>query len=333
MWPIAPAVLAVALLCQMCLAQTTLPNAFRWQTTGPIISAPAGADYYALKDPSIVFHGGKYHLFCTVRGKQRTHAIVYLAFPDFASAGAAKQTILPNHPGFFCAPQVFYFAPHQRWYLICQATDLAWGSEKYRPAYATSTDIADPARWSGLKPLFPAKPAGAKAWLDFWVICDGEYAYCFFTSLDGKIWRGRTKLADFPAGFASAEVALEDDLFEASHTYRIKGSGQYLTVVEAQGDQGTRYYKAYIADRLDGAWKPLAATRTNPFAAAGNLKQPAPEGTDVVSHTELLRTNADQTPEIDLSNLQFLAQGCLASERTGKGYGQFPWSLFLIQSR
>jgi hypothetical protein len=56
---------------------------------------------------------------------------------------------------------------------------------------------------------------------------------------------------------------LRDDIFGASHTYRLRGIDRYLTVVEAQAG-GRRYYKAYLADRLDGAWTPLAATSDRP---------------------------------------------------------------------
>ena len=84
-----------------------------------------------------------WHLFCTVRGTNRSHAILYLSFPDWDQANRAPRHILPCHPGFFCAPQVFYFTPHQRWYLICQAAADSW-SPNYQPAFSTTTDVAKP---------------------------------------------------------------------------------------------------------------------------------------------------------------------------------------------
>ena len=67
------------------------------------------------------------------------------------------------------------------------------------------------------------------------------------------MWRLWTKLEDFPNGFDHCELALEAKIFEASHTYRLKGLDKYLTIIE---ENGRRYYKAYLADRLDGQWTP-----------------------------------------------------------------------------
>jgi len=67
-------------------------------------------------------------------------------------------------------------------------------------------------------------------------------------------------LAAFPFGWSEQSLAFEADLLEASHTYRIKGSQQYLTLVEAQGER-RRYYKAYVAENLEGPWKGLAIPR------------------------------------------------------------------------
>lgn len=54
---------------------------------------------------------------------------------------------------------------------------------------------------------------------------------------------------------------------------KIKGANTYLTLVEAIGP-GARYYRAWISDRLDGAWKPLpeATTFARPFAGINNVK-------------------------------------------------------------
>jgi hypothetical protein len=201
-----------------------LPRQFAWRASPPLVSAKPldGDEKHALKDPSVVYHDNRWHLFCTVRGQKRSHGIVYLNFADWGRASQATQTMLPMHPGYFCAPQVFYFRPHQRWYLICQASDESW-SPKYQPAFATSKDLADPRAWSKLAPLFGRKPEGVGNWLDFWVIGDERHAYLFFTSMDGKLWRSRAPLDQFPKGWSDPAVALRGDFFEASHTYRLKG--------------------------------------------------------------------------------------------------------------
>jgi hypothetical protein len=306
-------------------------GAFRWQTGEPVV-LPAdvpGDETYSIKDPSIVRYQERWHLFCTIRGKKRSHAIVYLSFADWKDAGKAKRQVLGIHPGFCAAPQVFYFTPHKKWYLLCQAADESW-EPRYQPAYATSGNLADPTAWTALKPLFGGKPGKARAWLDFWIICDRDNAYLFFTSLDGKMWRSRTKLADFPRGWSEPALALQGDIFEASHTYRLQGVEKYLTLIEAQNGQGWRYYKAYVADRLDGKWKPLAAEKKRAFASMGNVEQNM-RWTDSISHGELLRAGHDERLEVGPNHLRFLFQGVLDSQRRGKKYGEIPWRLGILE--
>jgi hypothetical protein len=317
-------------------SSTNLPQAFRrgdfhWVTRGPVAAAAAtdGENWHALKDPSVVRHQDQWHLFSTVRGKVRTHGIVYSRFADWPAAAQAKPQLLPIHPGYFCAPQVFYFTPQQRWYLICQASDKGWQPE-YQPAWSVTTNLAQPESWSRLVPMFERAP-GIKAWLDFWVICDPTHAHLFYTSLDGKMWRMETPLARFPLGWSQPVLALEGDVFEASHTYRLQGTGVYLTLIEAQNGEGWRYYKAYLAERLAGPWQPMAAERDHAFASMRNVRQPDGRWTDVVSHGELLRAGVDEKLEVDPRHLRFLIQGVLDRDRAGLNYGQIPWQLGLLE--
>ena len=310
-----------------------LSGDFAW-TAGPARVAPAstgGQAWISIKDPSVVRYGNRWHLFCTVRGRPRSHATVYLSFADWKDAASAPQRVLSCWDGYFCAPQVFYFSPQKQWYLICQASSDAW-EPKYQPAFATSSNVADPDSWT-LQPLGATKPAEARAWLDFWIICDESKAHLFFTSLDGKMWRAETALADFPHGWSRPVLAMQGDIFEAGHSYRLKGQEKYLTLVEAQNGHGWRYYKAYLADRLDGAWTPLAAEKDHAFASMQNVTHPQPPWTDVVSHGELLRAGCDQRLEVDPAHLRFLIQGCRETDRAGKEYGDLPWRLGLLEAR
>jgi len=94
-------------------------------------------------------------------------------------------------------------------------------------------DFLSAVRWStGVRTVAPmAKPIldGAEkdprkvGGLDYSIICDNQRAYLFLTSLNGKMWRHRTPLEDFPRGFGHCELALEAKIFEASHTYKLKG--------------------------------------------------------------------------------------------------------------
>jgi hypothetical protein len=314
--------------------QGILSGGSHW-TYGPAVleaRAVDGVEFISVKDPSILRDGGRWHLFCTVRGPVRTHAIVYLSFEEFSEADKAERRILPCHPGYFCAPQVFYFTPQEKWYLVCQAADEAWGEPAYRPAFSTTETIADPNSWATLQPMFDTRPENVKAWLDFWVICDEAKAYLFFTSLDGRMWRAETSFAEFPRGWSSPVVALTGDIFEAGHTYRLAGMGTYLTVVEAQNGHGWRYYKAYTADRLDGRWQPLAAEKDNAFASMQNVTPQGERWTGVISHAELLRSGRDEKLEVDPANLRVLFQGVLERDHQSKPYGEIPWKLGLLES-
>jgi hypothetical protein len=310
-----------------------LPEEFRWRYEAPVLDPRAVGrwEWISVKDPSIVRYGDCWHLFCTVRGPERSHAIIYLNFVDFGEANRAERYVLSCHPGYFCAPQVFYFRPQEKWYLICQAADPAWGDPPYRPAFTTTADIADPSSWARLQPMYENKPENLKGWLDFWVICDDVRAYLFFTSLNGKMWRAETLLCDFPKGWSKPAVALEADVFEASHTYHLVGIDSFLTVIEAQHGHGWRYYKAYLADRLDGLWQPLAGTKDHAFASMRNVAPSAARWTDVISHGELLRAGFGERLQVDPANLRLLFQGVLDKDRQGKNYGQIPWRIGLLQ--
>jgi hypothetical protein len=143
------------------------------------------------------------------------------------------------------------------------------------------------------------------------------------------MWRMWTKLEDFPNGMDHCELALQAKVFEASHTYKLKGTSQYLTIIE---ENGRRYYKAYVADRLDGKWVPIADTAEKPFAGWTNVR-PAPgvaAWTDNVSHGELVRDGVDQTMTVDPNDLRFIFQGMLEKDKTGQSYGQFSWRIGML---
>ncbi|MGQ9610087.1 MAG: non-reducing end alpha-L-arabinofuranosidase family hydrolase [bacterium] len=307
-----------------------LTKGFHWNASQPLAAPIERQDdpCYSVKDPSIIYYQGKWHLFCTIRSRKRTHQIEYLSFTDWKDANSSERHILKIHSGYFCAPQVFYFTPHKKWYLICQASDKSWQPE-YQPAYSTTTNIADPNSWAPLTPL-GAKQADGKTGLDFWIICDEKKAHLFFTTLDGRMWREETSIEEFPHGWSEAHLAISGDIFEASHTYKLKRLNKYMTLVEAQGGYGWRYYKAYVADRLDGKWEPLADTKDNAFASMANIQHTEPRWTDCISHGELLRSGYDQTLEVDPINLKFLFQGVSDKDRDGKAYGEIPWRLGLL---
>src|SRR4051812_32573298 len=197
---------------------------FAWELSPPLISSKAGREdrCISIKDPSVVYHDGKWHVFATIRSEKRTHQIEYLNFTDWEQANRAPRHVLHMTDGYFCAPQVFYFTPQKKWYLIYQIS-IPERKVPLQPAFSTAAALDRPDSWTKPVPLYAEHPVNVKAWIDFWVICDAGQAHLFFTSNDGKFWRADTDLANFPLGWGSPQVVLEADIFEASHTYAIKG--------------------------------------------------------------------------------------------------------------
>ena len=305
-----------------------------WEYTAPLISPEKREKNpsVAQKDPSIVFHDGRWHVFMTVKTilPDRTSAIEYCSFTRWGDANKVPRTVLKvSDSKYYGAPQVFYFAPHRTWYLIYQMG--VPGAEKMWVAYSTTTNIADPSSWTQAQPILDggAQDPRQEGGLDYWIICDDQRCYLFFTNLNGKLWRMWTKLEEFPKGFDHCEIALQGPFYEASHTYRLKGTGQYLTIIEEDG--GQRYYKAYLADRLDGPWTPLADTVEKPFAGWRNIRpaKGVEPWTDNVSHGELIRAGNDQTMMVDPEHLRFVFQGMREQEKAGKN-GQFPWRIGIL---
>ena len=307
-----------------------LAGRFKWSVSAPLVHPlqRPGDLTYSIKDPSIIRYKGKWHLFCTIRGKKRSHQIEYLCFDDWKQVEKARRRLLKLREGYFCAPQVFYFTPHKRWYLIHQVIEESH-EPALQPAYSTTDDIADANSWTESKLLFSAQPENVKRWIDFWVICDSGRAHLFFTSLDGQMWRCEATLTEFPSGWSRPHIVLRGDIFEASHTYRLKRLNKFLTVVEAQAG-GRRYYKAYLASALDGAWLPLAASEDKPFASPANTMDIGVHWTDSFSHGELLRDGYDETLLVDPADLRFLFQGVSDEGKKGKPYGQIPWRLGIL---
>lgn len=314
-----------------------LPQQFSWVLGAPVLTpfSPPDDERFSVKDPTVVRFEGKWHLFYTVRSRERSHQIEYVTFERWEDADLAERHVLDLSDGYYCAPQVFYFAPHKHWYLTYQVIDPS-RKPALQPAYSRTVDIADPKSWTKPVLLFTAEPDNVGMWIDFWVICDPARAHLFFTSLNGRMWRSETSLSDFPHSWSEPVPALSGDIYEASHTYSLKGSNKYLTIIEAEGPDiagigRRRYYKAYTAETLDGLWRPLTATTEKPFAGPVNVHDEAEHWTDSFSHGELIRSGYDQLLEVDPSHLEFLFQGVTDEDKRGKKYGEIPWRLGILK--
>lgn len=308
------------------------PPSFEWASSEPLIRPPAEAPHiFGVKDPSIVWHDGRYHVFMTTAGKNGW-GMAYTSFATWEEAPKAPLFMLdqsPIGPGYRAAPQVFYFAPQKLWYLIYQGGD---------PMYSTTRDINDPRSWTAPKPFYATVPESVKtaqghaAWLDFWILCDDRKCHLFFTNDDGSFFRAETAIERFPQGFSAPAIAMKEkreDLFEASNTYKIAGTGKYLTLIEAMRPDG-RYFRAWMADRLDGPWQPLPG-EMNVFAGANTVRFGGRVWSEGISHGELVREGADQTLTIDpCKPLRFLYQGLDMEKGRQYEYIELPYRLGLI---
>ena len=123
-------------------------------------------------------------------------------------------------------------------------------------AYSTTTDIADPSSWTRAAPILDGgsddpRPEGG---LDYWIICDDARAYLFFTSLNGKLWRAWTKLADFPQGTheypdRSATLLIQVPQVSAGGHVALRGPGIESTVDVTVAGMGAGFWRELMRDR------------------------------------------------------------------------------------
>jgi hypothetical protein len=307
-----------------------------WTSTGPLVFPTPDATHpiIAVKDPSVVFHDGRWHVFATTAATNGAWSMAYFSFSSWEEAPRAKPFYLdqnPNLAGYNCAPQVFYFRPQKKWYMIFQSP---------QPRYSTTDKLDDPMSWSAPQDFFHGKPGSvAEDWLDYWVICDDTHAYLFFPDDHGRFYRSRTRLEDFPRGFDEPVVVMREpraaDLFEGSCVYRLKDRNEFLCLVECMGREGRRYYRAFTTDRLDGTWKPLhgADSDAAPFAGAVNVSVPGAGQlwTNDISHGELLRDGCDETMTVDPRDLRLLYQGVARGTQV-PSYVLLPYRLALLRA-
>jgi hypothetical protein len=328
-----------------------LGKPLKWVSTAPLVVPQNDPTHFlfSVKDPTVSFINGRWEVYATANmvmgpaaaplaepgaarpARGATWNMVHLSFRDWKDAPKAKLFYMDDagFDGYKCAPEVFYFAPQKKWYYTFQTQ---------APAFSTSKTPGDPESWSKPENFFPAELYAQympRLPIDYHYIGDGKYMYMFFTGDDGNFYRSRTSYADFPKGFSKPVVAMRgtrNTVFEASSTYRIKGTSRYLTIVEALG---VRYYRAYVADSLDGEWYPVEGfdTMEKPFAGKANVTfEPGVEPWSVqVSHGELVRDTNDERMVLDPNKLVFLYQGISEAENRGD-YGALHYQLGLLRA-
>ncbi len=128
-----------------------------WKSTAALIKPVSDVATHTLvsvKDPTIVRYNNKWHVYATTANAQGNWSMVYLSFSDWSEAADAKPYYLDNNPnlrGYHCAPQVFYFRPQKKWYLIYQSQP---------PQFSTADDLSKPETWTKPESFFATKPPG-----------------------------------------------------------------------------------------------------------------------------------------------------------------------------
>jgi len=332
-----------------------LGKPIKWKSTDILVAPQNDATHflYSVKDPTIFRYNNKWEVYATAymvsgpaaeallnsntnqpgAGQRRgggTFNMIQVSFADWKDAPGSKLHYMDAKPGFGgyrCAPEVFYFPPQKKWYYTFQTQP---------PVYCTSDTPDDPMSWTAPQPFFAPGTPMPNVPIDFHFIGDGQYMYMFFTGDDGNFYRSRTTYADFPKGFSNPVIAMRgthNTVFEAGFTYKIKGVEKYLTCVEALGP--TRYYRAYVADKLDGEWYPVEGFDTfeKPFAGINNMtfEEGVTPWSGQVSHGEMIREVNDERMILDPDNLMFFYQGIGDAENRGD-YGKLPYKLGLIRA-
>lgn len=164
-----------------------LPGSFAWSSTGPLIAPKpdAGHPVVSVKDPTVFRYDDRWHVYMTTADTSGRWSLAHTSFADWSQAAGAPQTFLDTNPNignrYAAAPQVFYFAPQRKWYMVHQTGP---------PSFSTTDDPANPGSWSAPRNFFDAEPPivtenkGEGGRLDFWVICDDTDCYLF--SSDGN---------------------------------------------------------------------------------------------------------------------------------------------------
>jgi len=311
---------------------STLPSSFAWSSTGVLIAPKNDTRGVAgVKDPSIVYYDGHYHVFAST-AQEAGYSLIYLNFTDFDEAYNAPFFYLDQSgigEGYRAAPEVFYFTPHKLWYLIYQNGNAA---------YSTNPDIRNPAGWSAPTDFYDGTPTliadnlTGGYWVDMWVICDTANCHLFSSDDNGHLYRSQTTLEEFPKGMSEPVIAMEDlenkyALYEAANVYSV-GGGKYLLIIEAIDSVGRRYFRSWTSTDIAGPWTALTDTEANSFARANNVVFNGIPWTDDISHGEVVRTQVDQTLTISPCNLRYLYQG---EDPTASGsYNSLPWRLALL---
>lgn len=320
---LASSAVAVAQAPVETVAQVPVEN--RWEIGVAVMShGPDGSfDEISVKDPSIVFYEGMWHLFYTARSKEE-YTIGYAGaenLTDLNSASRHELEMIRGETRYGAAPQILYFEPQQQWYLIFQTRD-----EYYQPAFSTTKTISDPTSWSHPEPLL--QKDSEEKWIDFWIISDEAKAYLFYTEGHNKIIVRSTDLESFPDGWSDGKEVFRD-VHEAVHIYKVQGRNEFHMIYELNHD-GIRSFGLAAAEKLSGPWEKI----TDRYATGDQLQfvGETRQWTDMVSHGEAIRAGCDQRMKYDPDNVRWLIQGLPEKNLEGP-YKLLPWRLGIMSKK
>jgi len=334
-----------------------------WKVSPPVFQpVEEGAfENVAVKDPSIVYFDGNYHLFYTGKRVDKTadgvkYSITtgYVAAPTLEELNTAKRYNLSAIvDANIIAPQIFYFAPQKLWYIMAHRYDRG-NKPNLQPIYLTNPDINNVNGWSKPKDLATAKRTEG-FWIDFWVICDDQKAHLFSMDQTGAVLRMECPIKDFPHGYATAvdsQALFERGqdkngkwvAFEAEHVYRVKDANKYFMILEGGyykdsrkyfADARKRFIMGYVADQLEGPWTRVEETANEFFGHGINLfNEDGSKSTFTqVSHPELIRSGYDQKLEIESFDIDMIFQSFDGSVwPVDYNYNELPWVLSVMKN-
>lgn len=294
-----------------------------WKIGNPVLlpGSKGSFDEVAVKDPSILFFQNAWHLFYTARSENE-YTTGYVSAKNLKELQLAPRFELKQIRGktrYGCAPQVFYFEPQKKWYLIFQSRD-----SNYQPAFSTSETISNPDSWNTSKPLLQKdKP---DKWIDFWIIADDVKVYLFYTEAHKGVVMRSTNLNDFPNKWSMGKNVF-DNVHEAVHIYKVKSKQEFHMIYELNND-GIRSFGLASAKNLTGPWEKITDNYANGNQL--NFSENSAVWTEMVSHGEVIRSGYNQKMEYEPESCSWLIQGILKKELHAD-YPSIPWKLGIIQ--
>lgn len=294
-----------------------------WFVSEPILEKGSleSFDEIAVKDPTVVFYKNAWHMFYTARGngEYTTGYVSAKSLEGLQSAPRVQLSQIRGKTPYGCAPQVFYFEPQEKWYLIYQNRD-----ENYEAVFSTNKDIANSRGWTSYEKLLPKD--SPNKWIDFWVIADGNMVYLFYTEGHKGVMVRSTSLENFPSGWGESTMIF-DNVHEAVHIYKVKNKNQFHMIYELN-TKGIRSFGLAASHHLKGPWRKV----TDRYATGDQLKndENVENWTEMVSHGEAIRTGYDQHMEYDAENTRWIIQGMLKNEMQ-EDYPSLPWKLGVIE--